>query len=399
MTHKYTYVIHIYMMFGKPDARAIGRRIRAHRRWRHMTQAELARAIGIRAGPLSALENGHHLPSVPVLVNLAKAFGVETGELLGAVAPAQTLVRESGVTHVRRACSDRIFSAIQNEYAAEQARIIRFEPEKHPLDPDAVRRLDVVMNVFLALEDICEVQKRAAIPLRLKLPALETGLAAFASRIRVLLGISDAVIFDYLELFENAGLRVVFLPLDTGVESISCYDRDCENAFFFIAADMNVERQLFRLAYELGRIYLFTGGMRKRNRMGALDAKHAAKRLAALLLMPDEAVIASVRQTGIPRDRWTWALLMRLKHRFGASAESFLYRLEELDLITPARRNEIKERIYAHYEKTGWKEPDSSRRILSPNGRLGDLILSAELHTSDELPDLKRALKRAGVAV
>ncbi|MCF7849897.1 MAG: hypothetical protein K9M45_13680, partial [Kiritimatiellales bacterium] len=112
----------------------------------------------------------------------------------------------------------------------------------------------------------------------------------------------------------------------------------------------------------------------------------------------EEAIVASVRQTGVAPKQWTWDMLMRLKHRFGVSAESFLYRLEELDLIAAKRRNEIKTQIYAHYEKTGWKEPDSSRRILSPNGRLGDLLLSAELRTSDELPALRRMLKEAGVA-
>jgi len=95
----------------------------------------------------------------------------------------------------------------------------------------------------------------------------------------------------------------------------------------------------------------------------------------------------------------TWELLLRLKHRFGVSAEAFLYRLGELELITPAALKDLKTRIKVHYAACGNTEPDASRRLLTPNGRLGDLLLVAAQKpaATDELKQIRAILKQAGV--
>ncbi len=100
-------------------------------------------------------------------------------------------------------------------------------------------------------------------------------------------------------------------------------------------------------------------------RIGTLDAEHAARRFAALFLMPGEAVLSSVWQVGVDEKGWTWGMMMRLKHRFVVSAEAFLYRLEELDLIAKPVRDDLKRAIYAYYASNRNTEPDESRRILT----------------------------------
>lgn len=383
---------------GAPlDPVLIGKRIRELRRRQHLTQAALAARVGIRTGPMNTIENGHHLPSLPVLHRVSGVFGVDVDRLLSPVA-LPYMIREHDAQHgysvVR---SEDVFIAEAASYAADRALLIRFDPPECPLDESACDCIEKVAHAFLALEDISKVQKEAGIPLDLKLPVRESGLARYVGNVRNLLGVSDAVIFDYLELFENAGLRIVFLPLPAGVESISCYDRVNRNVFFFIANELNVERQLFRLCYELGRIYLYNGGLRGKRKLGRLDAEHAARRFSALFLMPEEAVACSVCQVGVDRGEWTWELLMRLKHRFGVSAEAFLYRLDELGLIARPLRDRLKNEIYAFYKAHAYAEPDSTRRILTPNGRLGDLLLAASLRNSRELPELRKALDKAKV--
>ncbi len=389
---------HIDMINQNPDSSIIGQRIRLLRRQHHLTQAALAAKVGIRTGPMNTLENGHHLPSLPVLCKLADVLHTDVNNLLAGEDVQSYIVRETGPAYGVRE-PERPFAAKAGDYSEFRARIIRFEPERQPLAGDCIRVLDQILNAFLALEDICGVQKRANVPLTLQLPRTEIGLARFVTRIRSLFGVSDAVIFDYLELFENAGLRVVFLVLPEKVESVSCYDRDCENAFFFIATGLSVERQLFRLCCELGRIYMYNGGLASKGMIGKLDAEHTARRFAALFLMPEEAVIATVRQVGIGPGQWTWDMLMRIKHRFGVSAEAFLYRLGELDLIKPALLTELKVAIRAHYAANANAEPDSTRRVLTPNGRLGDLLLCAEQRKAgtDELSRIRATLKTAGV--
>ena len=93
---------------------------------------------------------------------------------------------------------------------------------------------------------------------------------------------------------------------------------------------------------------------------------------------------------------WYFELLLRIKHRFGISAETFLYRLEELDLIDPALVEPLKEKIYDHYDKTRFGEPDFSRRLLAPNGRLWDLVLTGKEVDDgrDEVLGIEQILKK-----
>ena len=385
------------MNIGAIDATELGKRIRLLRRSRHWTQAQLAEKVGIRTGPMNYLENGHHLPSLPVLCKLAVIFDIAVDQLLGKE-PQAYVVRESQAPYGRlvRQSEDVKWVGAQ-DYRAHHALLVRFDPVKEQLTDAPLTNLETVIDAFLALEDICGVQKQAQIPLQIRLPIREAGFERYVGQVRALLGVNEAVIFDYLELLENAGLRIVFLPLPKKVESVSCYDRANANAFIFVNSEgLSLERQLFRLSYELGRVYLYNGGMSGAMQIGALDAEHAARRFASLFLMPAEAVLSSVRQVGVGPDQWTWDMLMRLKHRFGVSAEAFLYRLEELELTTKAVRARLKADIYAYYAAHANTEPDQSRRILTPNGRLGDLVLSAGILAPEnaELAEIRATLKK-----
>jgi len=230
----------------------------------------------------------------------------------------------------------------------------------------------------------------------------EAGIGNLAGKVRQFLGVGQAVVFDYLELLENVGLRIIFCPLGEGVESAAFYDPLNANAFLIVRSGMNVERQLFELVKRLGSIYLHTQRIqltRQAPVSSALNDLHAARKFAALFLMPAEAVRASVEQLAIQPKAWTYDLVLRLKHRFGVSAQSFLIRLGELDLITDAAHAEIEKRIKAHYSRTGYGEPDSSRRILSPNGRLGDLLVVAlaDPRRNGEAREIESTLRKAGV--
>ncbi len=374
------------------DAKRLGEQIRLLRRRRHLTQAALAQKVGIRTGPMNYLEKGHHLPSLPVITKLAEVLGVTLDCLVAGECP-KYLVQESGETY-GSAHSESIWMAESRDYAADRASIVRIDPYRVVLDDASRERLEDLIRVFLALEDLCGVQKQASIPLDIRLPARESHFERYVENIRHLFGVSHAVIFDYLELFENAGLRVLFLRLPPEVKSLSCYDRLNRNVFLFIREDATVEHKLFRLCYELGRIYLFNGGLAA-GKIGALDGEHAARRFASLFLMPEQAVTTTVQQLGIEPNEWNWDMLMRIKHRFGVSAEAFLYRLQELSLITQSTRDRLKAEIYAWYKQQDYAEPDSSRRILTPNGRLGDLLLSAAIKVPDntELAEIRQTLK------
>jgi transcriptional regulator with XRE-family HTH domain len=63
---------------------AVGPRLRALRRKRESTLAELAAATGISVSTLSRLEAGQRRPTLELLLPLARAHGVQIDELVGA---------------------------------------------------------------------------------------------------------------------------------------------------------------------------------------------------------------------------------------------------------------------------------------------------------------------------
>lgn len=77
---------------------AVGPRLRALRRDRETTLAELAAATGISLSTLSRLESGQRKPTLELLLPLAKAYGVQLDELVGAPATGDPRVHLKAFT-------------------------------------------------------------------------------------------------------------------------------------------------------------------------------------------------------------------------------------------------------------------------------------------------------------
>lgn len=63
---------------------AVGPRLRALRRQRETTLADLSATTGISVSTLSRLESGQRRPTLELLLPLARAYGVQIDELIGA---------------------------------------------------------------------------------------------------------------------------------------------------------------------------------------------------------------------------------------------------------------------------------------------------------------------------
>mgnify|MGYP001946629077 CR=1 FL=1 len=345
----------------------IGKNIRFFRRSRNWTLAALASKIGIQEGPLGRIERGVNLPSAAVIYNLTQALEI----------PADALFA-------------RDLAQARAAYTDADTMLVSIDPDARIPQKSLLSACHDIMTAFHALEDILGVQKHAFIPLSVPFEPDYPGMDSLAERMRIYLGTGDAVVFDYLELLENFGLRIILFPFPPNTsefEALSFYEPVHHNAFFFINTRNNPEKQLFSLARELGKILIFnqTSGRKTplftpietENENRPITEARAAKRFAASFLMPETAVRATVTQLGVSKNTWSWELLLRIKHRFGVSAEAFLYRLAELDLISQKLTDQLQARIKEHYSQTGFTEPDSSRRILNANGRFFDLLLTA----------------------
>jgi len=371
----------------KVDLGFIGKNIRKLRRQRNWTMAKLAAKVGISEAPLGRIERGVNAPSASVIYRLSKELGVSVNMLF--------------------AEDNQNFRSLQYE-KARNPFLVAIDKEHEALPAKTRIMAQDIIDAFCALEDICNAQKRAMIPFLIPFDPAKRGMEILAERVRRYAGIEHGIVFDYFELFESLGFRVVVIPMSKDVHSFSYYDPPNQNAFFFLNARKNPERQLFCLTYELGKVLILTHaiqqGMELFQTNAASDssdekpftAHRAARRFAATFLMPAKAVTDTIKQLGIQRKRWSYELLLRIKHRFGVSAEAFLYRLNELDLIDPSLLHPLKAKIHKYYGKTDFGEPDLSRRLLTPNGRLWDLVLTGKESKEgrEEVLEIEKVLKK-----
>ena len=77
----------------------LGTRIRKAREQARMSQAELARRIGISSTSMNAIEGGHTDPRASRIVAIARELGVSTDTLLLGTAATRTCVQAHNAAH------------------------------------------------------------------------------------------------------------------------------------------------------------------------------------------------------------------------------------------------------------------------------------------------------------
>jgi transcriptional regulator with XRE-family HTH domain len=96
--------------------KALGTHITVLRKARWMTQAELARAIGVSQQAVHAYELGDRRTSVLILAKIAKAFGVPVEELIALDKPARALKGRLSPRAVRHAERLQALSKTQQRF-------------------------------------------------------------------------------------------------------------------------------------------------------------------------------------------------------------------------------------------------------------------------------------------
>lgn len=371
------------------EALRVGQAIRRIRRERKMKQAELAALVQMQPAQLCNSEKGNNLPSLKTLGRICKALGVTVNDLLyprselaaqsaeAGAAGAGTPVGDGAGIPATLSPDERLYEPLS---ARGILRCTQTAEQDAAIDERVVAMLLQRILDHLALETMCGVNKHATIPLNVSFNVDANGAEQLASLVRMHFGIVSAVAFDYVELLENNGLRVIFSQLPAPLESLSFFDAKNNNAFIVVSDAMTPERQLFKIMYELANIFLYT---RTGNALvyDTDGTRHFAKRFAAVMLMPQTAVQTSVARAGILPEQWTFEMLLRMKARFGVSAEAFLYRLDELSLLPRdgALLESLSKAIKQHYLKTSFKEPAGEVSRMSRNVRFTDLLLCAKL--------------------
>ena len=308
------------------------KRLRAER---NLSQLELAKRAGMSAAQLCKIERGHSELTASTLRRVADALGVPVSIVLG-----EGGLELGALTVVDDA---RAIAAI--------AGTEDFVPVLS-LSVGEVKVLDEIVRVEKALvkeEERLGIEGQTALQLVYSYGVDERSAELLARDVRVSLGIGRQPRIDLVPVLESVGVRVVKMRRPSAFQSASFYNRRRRTLAIALNESNTPERNLYRLAYELGGAVRFTS----RGFWTVTDEgmEHRFLRaFTAAFLMPEEAVRGAVARLGVGPRQWTMDALVFVKERFGVSAEAFALRLESLGLIQPTLRQALRDELRARYK-------------------------------------------------
>ena len=325
----------------------LGELIRKRREACGWRQYELARRAEMSAAQVSLIENNRVSPSFHAVERLARAFDTDIAGLLsqanGKAAPI-----DHAATTATFARGDYIaLRALECDGAAALAEI-----EEDERQANAAERSHGVVNAYT----LGAVSPGFT-------PAM-TG-ATMAEIVRGEIGLGTVPVGDLAATLAFRGVRIYQRELPAASASVAFWQRALGRPVVVLNAANTPERDLYRLAYELGSICLYRA-------LGnvideTLEQHRFLVDFASAFLMPAISVRQAVASTGLAPEEWNFAKIVAIKEYYGVSAESFALRLEELGLIAPALRLELREQLRAYYRAhPEAMEPHPSSVPLNP---------------------------------
>ena len=330
----------------------IGAQVRMWRKARGLLQKELAAKANMNVTQLWALENGRFSPSIKSTERIANALDITLLELF--TSPSE----EVNAPDATGGEKNRMFTPLD-----EIMPVLKSSDVMPGVDSTTKERLLTQIEKARKTESKYSALTPTNLPLSSQVSTSETGAEQLAYELRAHLDIGSAIIHDIFPLFESHGVRVLDAKLPERPGSISFYDTRSKNFTVFIASQYKNKpwRRDSLLLSEIGRAFLFT----RHGHMPYHETKRSrrfAHHFAATFLQPESAVRNAVYSLNIRPEGWTFELLLRMKERFGVSAEAFAIRLKELALITRRKSDEFINQIKRHYESTNYNEPMAKER-------------------------------------
>jgi len=310
---------------GALDPRELGRRLKAARGARGLTQEEVAQHLDVARTTVTAMEAGDRRVKAGELASLARLYGRSIGELVNRDEPSEPFSVQLRST----------------------------------LPPDAYRLegLDSAVFDFQRLcEDYLELERLRGTALVPQHPGPyevdesrpEQSAEDIANRERQRLGLGDAPILELRALLEtDLGLRVFYLSLPSRVAAAFAYTSDLGGC---VAVNRlhPPERRRQSLAHELGH-YLTDRYRPEVTVLGQYERVPARERFAEAFgrafLLPATGIARRFNELHRARSgKVTPADLCVLADFFFVSVEAMTRRVEELDLIPPGTWERLSQR-------------------------------------------------------
>lgn len=298
------------------DPRLLGQRLQNARKVRGLTQQEVADALDVARTTVTALEKGDRRLRPDELLQLARLYGRQVGDLVGsrpatgdftvqfraAVAQAKTFqtdkVLEQAVETFRRLCEDYLY--LENVNGTQLAR---HYPEEYAIDGSSPED---------AAEDVAATERNR-------------------------LGLGDGPLLNLQETLENdAGIRIFGMELPDKVVGICAYTDEL-GACVAVNAHHPATRCRRSLAHEYGhfltrRYEAAITVMTVYRRIPA--SERFADSFARSFLMPATGLRRRLHQVARGAGgKLTAADVCRVAHFYRVSCAAMMLRLEELRLV------------------------------------------------------------------
>lgn len=297
----------------------IGERIKTARKRAGLSQRDLGERANVSAMAISKYERGMDIPSSGVLIRLAKALGVTTEYFVRPI-----MVKLSTPSYRCRAALPK---KQENAILAEaQDCVERYLEIESLFDETIPFELPKTLNPTVAtLEDA----ERVAVELR---QAWQLGLSP---------------IENLIEVLEAHGIKIVLVAGHEKFDACTFWANE-SMPVIAVKCDLPGDRQRFTLAHELGHLILHV--------QQGIDPEKVANRFAGAFLVPKHAVSAELGPSRHMLSVWELHLL---KHKYGLSMQGWIYRAQDLKIISDS----VARQLFARFRRSGWHQQEPGDQI------------------------------------
>ena len=348
----------------------IGDKIRSIRKSKNLKQGELARKLGMTSAQLCRIEGAKNAPSVKTLARVAKALEISVTDLMSDAIPKEHPAKHGSSDDTRTYA----LALEEMQTAGDTLKPIRETAEPPEALFSIKKQLIQKDTDYTKIEAELGIQSATTLQLSHPFSIDERGAEILARAVRTSCDAGSTPFADLVELLESRNVRIALVKTIIDIQSRCFYNTNSHVLTIAINKQLPPERQLYRIAYELGYACLFgsTGFATVHETPGV---HRFVRRFAAAFLMPEDTLRALATQLALGPTNWTMGLLLQLKYKFGVSAETFAHRLEKLSLLAPPLRKHIKEELRNYYEEHNNAEPPPVLKTLTVNTRLSLLKL------------------------
>jgi len=350
----------------------ISDKIRALRKAKHLKQGDLAKKLGMTSAQLCRIEGAKHAPSIKTITRIARALDIPVSDLMRDDLPKGTEIKHCSSDE------ERIYADTNksNIIVADAMKLVRETAESAEALAAIKRQLLSKENEYTAIENELGISSGTTLQLSFPFSCDERGAEILARALRSSCDVGAAPFSNLTDILESRNVHIAFIKTTNDIQSRSFYNVNSHVLTIAVNKKLIPERQLYRIAYELGYACVF--GSTGFNTVHETTTMHKfIRRFAAAFLMPEDTLRTTASQLALSPSTWTMGLLLQLKYKFGVTAENFAHRLEKIDLLAPSLRKHFKEELRNYYEEHDNSEPPPNLKPLTIDSRLSLLKLRA----------------------